>query len=75
MPKVLLDEILGNQIAKNAIFHIKKVFFKKTATTEFAISAWRIYQKIQKIPKILSKRGETSILLGKITVINKASFS
>jgi len=27
MPKVLLDEILGNLIGKNAIFHVKEVFF------------------------------------------------
>ena len=26
MPEVLLGEILGNQIGKNAIFHVKKVF-------------------------------------------------
>ena len=26
MPKVLLGEIIGNQIGKNAIFYVKKVF-------------------------------------------------
>ena len=55
MPEVLLGEILGNQIAKNAIFHIKKSsFFYKT--TEFAVSAWSIDQKTSENPQSLVKK-------------------
>ena len=44
MPEVLLDEILGNQMGKNAIFHVKKIFFFYQ-TTKIAVSAWKFDQK------------------------------
>lgn len=53
LSEVLLGEILGNQIGKNAIFHIKKSPFYKT--TEFAVSAWRIDQKTPENPQKLVK--------------------
>ena len=51
MPKVLLGEIIGNQIGKNAIFYVKKgLLFLQT--TKFAVSAWIFYQKnSRKSPK------------------------
>ena len=62
MPEVLLGEILGNQIGKNAIFHIKKSPFYKT--TEFAVSVWNIDQKnSRKSPKFGQKEGKNSIFL------------
>ena len=59
LPEVLLGEILGNQIGKNAIFDVKKVFFLYQRT-KFAVSAW-IFD--QKIPKNGQKEGRNSILL------------
>ena len=47
MPKVLLGEIFGNQIGKNAIFHIKKSPFYKTT------DAWSIDQKTPENPQNL----------------------
>ena len=55
MPEVLLGEILGNQIGKNAIFHIEKVSFC-FKTTEFAVSAWSIDQKTPENPQNLVKK-------------------
>ena len=54
LSEVLLGEILGNQIGKNAIFHIKKSPFYKT--TEFAVSAWSIDQKTPENPQNLVKK-------------------
>ena len=53
MPEVLLGEILGNQIGKNAILHIKKVSFIKKQ--EFAVSARSIDQKTPENPPNLVK--------------------
>ena len=39
MTEVLMGEMLGNQIGKNAIFHVKKVFFFYQ-TKKFVVSAW-----------------------------------
>ena len=58
LSEVLLGEILGNQIGKNAIFHIKKVSFYKT--TEFAVSAWSIDQKTSN-PQNLVKQKRAKI--------------
>ena len=53
MPEVLLGEILGNQIGKNAIFQVKKVFFFYQ-TIKFAVSAWTSDQKTPENPKKLN---------------------
>ena len=50
MPKVLLGEIIGNQIGKNAIFYVKKgLLFLQT--TKFAVSAWIYDQKTPEHPQ------------------------
>ena len=54
IPEVLLDEIFGNQIGKNAIFQIKKVLFYKTI--EFADSALSIDQTTQENPQNFVKK-------------------
>ena len=57
MPKVLLGEILGNQIGKNAIFHIKKSF--KSLQSLHGI----LTKNSRKSPKFGQKEGEKSIFL------------
>ena len=57
MPEVSLGEILGNQMGKNAIFHVKKGLLNYQ-TTKFAVSAWILYQKNPgKSLKIAQKEG------------------
>ena len=58
MPKVLLGEIIGNQIGKNAIFYVKKgLLFLQT--TKFAVSAWIYDQKTpENHPKMVKNRVE-----------------
>ena len=57
MPKVLLGEIIGNQIGKNAIFYVKKGLFLQT--TKFAVFAWIFDQKPPENPqKMVKKRVE-----------------
>ena len=55
MPKVLLGEIIGNQIGKNAIFYVKKrsSFLQ---TTKFAVSAWIFDQKTPENPQKMVKK-------------------
>jgi len=56
MPEVLLGEILGNQIGKNAIFHVKKVFFFTKQQNLQSLHGF-LTKKLQKIKKNCSKRG------------------
>ena len=62
MPKVLLGEIIGNQIGKNAIFYVKKgLLFLQT--TKFAVSAWIFDQKTPENPQnMVKKRVEVQYL-------------
>jgi len=55
MPKVLLGEIIGNQIGKNAIFYVKKVFFYKQTSLQ-SLHGF-LTKKLQKITKKWFKRG------------------
>ena len=50
MPKVLLGEIIGNQIGKNAIFYVKKglLFYKQPSLQSLH---GFLTKKLQKIPK------------------------
>ena len=55
LSEVLLCKILGNQIGKNAIFHIQKVsFFTKQQSLQSLHGV--LTKKLQKIPEIWSKR-------------------
>ena len=56
MPKVLLGEIIGYQIGKNAIFYVKKrsSFLQ---TNKFADSAWIFDQKTPENHQKWVKRG------------------
>ena len=56
MPEVLPGEILGNQICKNVIFHVKKVFF-------FSLCMDFRPKNSRKSPKIAQKEGRNSIFL------------
>ena len=62
MPKVLLGEIIGNQIGKNAIFYLKKslLFYKQPSLQSLH---GFLTKKLQKIPKKWSKEGRNSIFL------------
>ena len=55
MPKVLLGEILGNLIGKNAIFHVKRslLFYQ---TTKFAVSGYIFDQKDSRKSKKMIKK-------------------
>ena len=64
LSKVLLGEILGNQIGKNAIFHIKKVSFLQNNSLQSLHGV--LTKKLQKISKVWSKKGENSIFLEKL---------
>ena len=66
---MLLGEILGNQIGKMQYFTLKESLFYKT--TEFAVSAWSIDQKLQKIPKIWSKTGQKFNIFKQFTLLNR----
>ena len=56
MPKVLLGEIIGNQIGKNAIFYVKKglLFYKQPSLQSLH---GFLTKKLQKIPQKWLKRG------------------
>ena len=70
MSEVLLGEKLGNQIGKNAIFHIKKVsFFTKQQSLQSLHGV--LTKKLQKIPKIWSKRGQKFNIFGKFILLNR----
>ena len=58
MPKVLLGEIIGNQIGKNAIFYVKKIFFFYKQPSLQSLHGF-LTKKLQKIPqKTVKKRVE-----------------
>ena len=70
LSEVLLGEILGNQIGKNAIFHMKKsLFFTKQQSLQSLHGV--LTKKLQKIPKIWSKRGQKFNIFGKFTLLNR----
>ena len=56
MPKVLLGDIIGNQIGKNAIFYVKKVFFFYNQPGLQSLHGF-FYQKTPENPQKWSKRG------------------
>ena len=70
MPKVLLGEILGNLIGKNAIFHVKRslLFYQ---TSQFAVSAWIFDQKTPENPKKWIKKRVEIQFFGKFTLLNR----
>ena len=49
MPKVLLGEIIGNQIGKNAIFYVKKGLFYKQPSLQ-SLHGF-LTKKLQKVLK------------------------
>ena len=57
MPEVLVGEILGNQIGKNTIFQVKKVFFFTKQQSLQTLHGF-LTKKLQKIQnKNWSKKG------------------
>ena len=65
MPKVLLGEIIGNQIGKNAIFYVKKglLFYKQPILQSLH---GFLTKKLRKISKKWLKRGQKFNIFGKI---------
>ena len=57
MPEVLLGELLGNQIGKNAIFHVKKVFLFTKQQSLQSLHGF-LTKKFQKIKENGQKRVE-----------------
>ena len=62
--------VLGDQMGKNAIFHIQKVsFFTKQQSLQSLHGV--LTKKLQKIPKIWSKRGQKFNIFGKFILLNR----
>ena len=65
MSEVLLGEILGNQICKNAILHVEKVFFFTKQQSLQSLHGF-LTKKLQKIPKNGQKEGTKFNIFWKI---------
>ena len=65
--EVLLGEILGNQIGKNAIFHIKKSFFSKYQKSLQSLHGI-LTKNSRKSPKFGQEEGKNSSLKSSFTV-------